>query len=195
MVVVVCHCKFPGESNKNLSISNDNEFFSMSAEITSWWEWFVCKVLQSGPIPEHLAFIMDGNRRFAKQNSIPTKEGHTRGFSALKEVLPIPLTIQALRICLNIGVKQVSVYAFSIENFKRAESEVKELFKLFQDKLHELIDSYITQVQLIVFSRFLEEKQVSLRILGDVRLAPEELQQTMAKSVLYSKDFKKFVKS
>jgi ditrans,polycis-polyprenyl diphosphate synthase len=58
----------------------------MNFELRSWWEWLACKVLQSGPVPEHLAFIMDGNRRFAKQKSIPATEGHTRGFSALKEV-------------------------------------------------------------------------------------------------------------
>lgn len=89
-------------------------------------------------IPTHLGFIIDGNRRWAKQHGIPSYEGHLAGYNALKDVL---------YEAFDQGVKYASVYAFSTENWKRAEEEVGYLMKLalrfVQADLHELLERNI----------------------------------------------------
>ncbi|KAG0656577.1 ditrans,polycis-polyprenyl diphosphate synthase [Maudiozyma exigua] len=97
-----------------------------------WWQKFLqdifIKILRAGPIPEHVSFIMDGNRRYAKSNNLPLKKGHEAGGFTL-------LTL--VYICKKMGVKCVSAYAFSIENFNRSEEEVATLMTLFNAKLEE----------------------------------------------------------
>ncbi|TPX10555.1 uncharacterized protein E0L32_008441 [Thyridium curvatum] len=85
--------------------------------------------LSQGPIPRHVAFEMDGNRRYARSHKIETIEGHHLGFEALARVL---------EICYKCGVKVVTVYAFSIENFNRPKYEVDGLMELARAKLEQL---------------------------------------------------------
>jgi len=72
-------------------------------------------------IPQHIGFIVDGNRRWAKEHGLPTYEGHLAGYNAMKEV--------ALEV-LSSGVKYMSTYLFSTENWKRSEDEVSRLMGL-----------------------------------------------------------------
>eukprot|EP01117_Protostelium_nocturnum_P017240 TRINITY_DN6992_c0_g1_i1.p1 TRINITY_DN6992_c0_g1~~TRINITY_DN6992_c0_g1_i1.p1 ORF type:complete len:244 (-),score=70.15 TRINITY_DN6992_c0_g1_i1:246-977(-) len=127
----------------------------------TWVENFIVSVLKEGSIPKHLAFIMDGNRRFAKQRQLSSISGHKQGFHALKETL---------RVCLSLGVEIVTVYAFSLENFKRPEEEVNGLMKLCHKKLEELNQS-----------GFLKDNQISVRILGELNLLPSFLRDTIDK--------------
>lgn len=69
----------------------------------SWWQSLLIKVLRCGKVPEHVAFIMDGNRRFAKENGLATVQGHAKGFDKLAETL---------QWCNDLGIRQVTVYAF-----------------------------------------------------------------------------------
>ena len=105
-------------------------------------------VLSAGPIPQHVAFILDGNRRYARSKHKEIMEGHHEGFWALRKVrlLRLPLAcdvhhlsscIQMLEVCMNLGVKCVSAYVFSIENFKRSPEEVEALMDLAEEKLLE----------------------------------------------------------
>lgn len=73
-------------------------------------------------LPRHIGFIVDGNRRWAKQHGLPAYEGHLAGYNSLKDVL-----LETLRR----GVKYASAYVFSTENWKRSEEEVGHLMKLF----------------------------------------------------------------
>jgi ditrans,polycis-polyprenyl diphosphate synthase len=82
-------------------------------------------------MPKHIAFIMDGNRRYAKFRSIQEGTGHRVGFSAL---------MSNLLYCYEMGVKYITVYAFSIDNFKRDPSEVKTLMDLMEEKINELLE-------------------------------------------------------
>jgi undecaprenyl diphosphate synthase len=90
---------------------------------------------ESTTIPKHLGFIIDGNRRWAKEHGLPTYEGHMAGYIALKDVL---------YEAIDQGVKYASIYTFSTENWKRAEEEVSYLLKMtvrmLKADLHELID-------------------------------------------------------
>lgn len=72
-------------------------------------------------IPRHLGYIIDGNRRWAKQHGLPTYEGHLAGYNVLKEV--------ALEN-LSLGVEYMSIYIFSTENWSRSQQEVKGLMSL-----------------------------------------------------------------
>ncbi|KAL1297339.1 hypothetical protein AAFC00_004885 [Neodothiora populina] len=102
--------------------------------------------LRQGPIPQHVAFVMDGNRRYARDHKIETVEGHHLGFEALARIL---------EVCYKSGVKVVTIYAFSIENFKRSKFEVDALMdmakvKLTQISQHgELLDRYGTRIQIL----------------------------------------------
>ncbi|KAL1944647.1 hypothetical protein VTO73DRAFT_3077 [Trametes versicolor] len=86
-------------------------------------------ILSAGPIPQHVAFILDGNRRYARSKGMQVKQGHTDGFYTLRRML---------EICIKLNVRCVSAYAFSIENFKRSPEEVTALMDLAEDKLLEL---------------------------------------------------------
>lgn len=88
-------------------------------------------ILSRGPIPDHLAFIMDGNRRFSTQNKLIEGAGHRVGFSALMSML---------RYCSELGIKYVTIYAFSIENFKRRPEEVQSIMDLMLEKIEGLIE-------------------------------------------------------
>ncbi|KAI9492539.1 di-trans,poly-cis-decaprenylcistransferase [Zychaea mexicana] len=81
-------------------------------------------VLRRGRIPQHIGFILDGNRRYARKMGADTKSGHYKGFERLKKVV---------RFCVELGIQTVTVFAFSIENFKRSEEEVAYLMQLFRE--------------------------------------------------------------
>ncbi|KAI2515750.1 dehydrodolichyl diphosphate synthase subunit, partial [Homo sapiens] len=97
----------------------------------SLWERFCANIIKAGPMPKHIAFIMDGNRRYAKKCQVERQEGHSQGFNKLAETL---------RWCLNLGILEVTVYAFSIENFKRSKSEVDGLMDLARQKFSRLME-------------------------------------------------------
>ncbi|KAL6566507.1 Dehydrodolichyl diphosphate synthase cpt3 [Orobanche gracilis] len=92
---------------------------------------FIYSVLSIGPIPEHIAFIMDGNRRFAKKKNVEQGAGHRAGFSSLTKML---------KYCYELNVKYITIYAFSIENFKRRPEEVRSTMQLIQEKIEGLIE-------------------------------------------------------
>ena len=75
-------------------------------------ERFVCKILSHANIPHHIAFIMDGNRRYATRLGKKKFEGHLYGFESLKK---------SLMICEAIGIKMVTLFAFALENFNRPQ--------------------------------------------------------------------------
>ncbi|PYH93007.1 Di-trans-poly-cis-decaprenylcistransferase [Aspergillus ellipticus CBS 707.79] len=102
--------------------------------------------LRQGPMPQHIAFVMDGNRRFARSHGIETVEGHNLGFEALARIL---------EVCYKSGVKVVTIYAFSIENFKRSKFEVDALMEMARVKLSqmaqhgEILDRYGARVRVL----------------------------------------------
>lgn len=75
-------------------------------------------------VPNHIGFIMDGNRRWAKKRGLPTLEGHRRGFNKVNELVDN---------CLELGIKHVTVWAFSTENWDRSKEELDYLMNLFRE--------------------------------------------------------------
>ena len=144
-----------------------------------WWQKFLqdvfINILKAGPIPEHVSFIMDGNRRYAKSNNLPLKKGHEAGGFTL-------LTL--VYICKKMGVKCVSAYAFSIENFNRSEEEVATLMALFNAKLEEFANRAQDFRDPLYGSK--------LRIVGDRSLLSEETKTKLKEVERLTKDGKDF---
>lgn len=95
-------------------------------------------------LPKHIAIIMDGNRRWAKKRNLPVKMGHKEGAETLKKVI---------RYANKRGIKYVTVYAFSTENWKREKEEV--------DSLMSLLEYYLDQ-----FSKEADMENISIKVLG-----------------------------
>eukprot|EP00092_Neocalanus_flemingeri_P006447 GFUD01006947.1.p1 GENE.GFUD01006947.1~~GFUD01006947.1.p1 ORF type:complete len:301 (+),score=94.24 GFUD01006947.1:253-1155(+) len=129
----------------------------------SWLERIGINVIKVGSIPRHVAVIMDGNRRFAKQSGVATIQGHSKGFEKLAETL---------QWCRELGVKEVTVYAFSIENFKRDEKEVKALLDLAKEKFKVLISE----------EEKLKKHGVRVKIIGNISYLPEDMQDIVRKA-------------
>ena len=124
--------------------------------------------LKCGPIPEHIAFAMDGNRRWARKSKVETVEGHNMGFEALARIL---------EVCYKSGVRVVTIYAFSIENFKRSKYEVDGLMDMAKTKL----------VQLSQHGELLDRYGASVRILGDKSLVRDDVLQQIDRAVEMTK--------
>mmetsp|Transcript_19528 Transcript_19528/g.49294 ORF Transcript_19528/g.49294 Transcript_19528/m.49294 type:complete len:295 (-) Transcript_19528:354-1238(-) len=123
---------------------------------------FVVWALKGGAIPQHVAFIMDGNRRFAVRNCMSRAQGHREGYDRL---------VDALQWCLDLGINYVTVYAFSIENFKRPESEVDDIMDLAADKLEEILQE----------RDLVRRHGVQVRVIGELQLLPPKVQLAAAR--------------
>lgn len=93
--------------------------------------------------PNHVAIILDGNRRWAKKRNLPTLMGHKSGADNLADLVPY---------IISKGTKYVTVYAFSCENFKRSEEEVKYLMDLFVENFTTKLEKIISADIKIIFS-------------------------------------------
>ena len=108
---------------------------------------------------KHIAFIMDGNGRWARRRGMPREFGHSHGAATFKKIG---------RYCEKIGLKYMTVYAFSTENWKRPQKEVDTIMKIF--------DEYIEECFLEM-----EEDNVHFRFIGNLAVFPESLREKMAK--------------
>lgn len=108
-------------------------------------------------MPKHIAIIMDGNRRWAKDKGMPSNYGHKEGAKTLEKIV---------RYANKIGLEYITVYAFSTENWKRTEDEVKSLMLLFQSYL----DDYAKRA---------DTENIRVKIIGNI----EDLSNRMQKSI------------
>ncbi|XP_078434813.1 dehydrodolichyl diphosphate synthase CPT3-like [Wolffia australiana] len=120
--------------------------------------------LTFGPMPTHVAFIMDGNRRFSQNRKMGSGAGHRAGFTAL---------MSALQYCYEMGVSYVTVYAFSIDNFKRKPEEVDSVMNLMLEKIESGLkkDSLLTKYK------------VKVNFWGNLRMLTEPVRLAMEKAM------------
>ena len=111
-------------------------------------------------LPEHIGIIMDGNGRWAKKRGLPRSAGHRAGAKTLKEIISF---------CGKIGIKIVTVYAFSTENWKRPKKEVEELMNLLEE--------YLKQAE-----KELGGKNVVIRIIGNLDTLPAQIRSQVIKT-------------
>lgn len=125
-------------------------------------------MIDKNRIPQHVAIIMDGNGRWAKQRGVPRVAGHNAGMKAMKEIV---------NHSDKLGIKYLTVYAFSTENWKRSVEEVSGIFgllvKYVNSELKELI-----------------ENDVKVTVLGDYSQIPEDAKKSLEKTLEKTKDNK-----
>ncbi len=124
-------------------------------------------------IPKHVAIIMDGNRRFAKKYLGNILEGHKYGADKLEEVF---------EWCQEFGIKILTLWGFSTENFNRSEEEVKMLMNLFEDKFN-----YIATEPRI------HNNKIKINVIGRIDLFPERVQNAIKNAVNATKDYDNFI--
>lgn len=127
----------------------------------TWIQRLACNVLRYGcsSRPRHLAIVMDGNRRFAREHHFERAQGHTLGADKLFDVC---------QWCHDLGINELSVYAFSLENLKRSKDEVDTLMDIARAKLNEIEKSL----------EKIHEQQICIRIVGNLDLLPEDIRQS-----------------
>lgn len=126
--------------------------------------------LEKEKLPLHVAIIMDGNGRWAKKQGLERYKGHEKGYEVLKEIVEFNE---------NIGIRYLSFYAFSTENWGRPKSEIDFLFSLARKLAKE-------------YKKNLIEKQIRLTITGSKERLPEDLVKELWSIEEETKDFEKF---
>jgi tritrans,polycis-undecaprenyl-diphosphate synthase [geranylgeranyl-diphosphate specific] len=116
--------------------------------------------IREAPVPRHVAIIMDGNRRFAHELGLDPLAGHDIGRDTLERVLDW---------CLEVGVRYLTVYAFSTENFGRSSSEVAKLMALFEENFRKMADD-----------ERVHKHEIQIRAIGQTERLPREVQDAIA---------------
>ena len=111
-------------------------------------------------LPEHIAMIMDGNGRWAKERGLKRTAGHKKGAEVVREITTY---------CAKIGIKYLTLYAFSTENWKRPKLEVEYLMKLLEKYLKEELEVYL-------------ENNIRFRAIGDLSKFSKSLQNRILKT-------------
>lgn len=122
--------------------------------------------LETNSYPEHIAIIMDGNRRWARENNLEIKEGYKKGAENLEKIA---------KYCNNIGIKYLTVYAFSTENWKRSKEEVGALMILLQNYLND-------------FSKRVDTENIKIKVLGDISVLSKGMQNSINKAIERTKE-------
>ena len=117
-------------------------------------------------LPEHIGIIMDGNGRWAKKRGLPRTAGHTAGAQTFRKIA---------RYCSDIGIKYLTVYAFSTENWKRPQDEVNAIMKLFKEYMIEAINDF-------------QDDSIVVRFIGDRSVFPKDMLELIERNENDSKD-------
>lgn len=118
-------------------------------------------------VPNHIAIILDGNGRWAKKRGMPRSYGHVKGCENLEDIC---------EVAKELGVKYLTVYAFSTENWKRSKEEVDGLMKLFRNYLKKCI-------------KISQKNNMRVKVIGDTTAFDPDIQESIKKLEDFSKDF------
>ena len=119
-------------------------------------------------VPNHIAIILDGNGRWAKKRGMPRSYGHVKGCENLETIC---------EAAKELGVKYLTVYAFSTENWKRSKEEVDGLMRLFRNYLKKCL-------------KISRKNDMQVRVIGDYTAFDQDIQDSIVKLETFSKDFK-----
>ena len=124
------------------------------------YEWYISRGLVPEKMPKHVAFIMDGNRRFSKlQGNIDVVKGHEIGVDILEKVLDWSI---------ELGIEIITAYAFSTENFNRPEHEVEGLMNLF-----------VINFKKLVSNPKIHNNEVKVKVVGRTELLPDNVKEAI----------------
>lgn len=124
--------------------------------------------IDKGKIPKHVAIIMDGNGRWAKKRGLPRAMGHRAGVETIREIV---------KASSSLGIKYLTLYAFSTENWKRPKDEVNTLMTLLLEFLRKEIDE-------------LHKNNVVVRAIGDISQLPRQCIDELTRAYILTKDNK-----
>lgn len=127
--------------------------------------------------PRHIAIILDGNRRFAKKLGLPQLEGHRRGLDRFKEIFK-----EFKEKGDKYGIKELSLYCFSMQNFNRSKEEVDYLMKLFEKAFND-----------VALDENIHKNKMRINVVGMTHLLPEKLQKAIKKAMDATKDYDDYV--
>jgi len=146
----------------------------MHSRVRNWLDRAYERLLRRdiGDGPDHVAIIMDGNRRYARERGDEATAGHREGSRT---------TEQVLRWCQELGVEELTLYAFSTENFDRPRAEREHLFDLIESKLREFADA-----------EGVHENRVCIRALGEIDRLPERVREAVAYAERRTEDYDRF---
>jgi tritrans,polycis-undecaprenyl-diphosphate synthase [geranylgeranyl-diphosphate specific] len=153
-------------------IYNSDIFNYFSKKIGEFKDYKLIEQTKNHPIPEHVAIIMDGNRRFAVEQGLSPTAGHVFGRDKIEEVL---------EWCFELGIKNLTIYAFSTENFDRSSEEVKTLMNLCKRELDKAAED----------SR-IHRNQVRVRVLGHLNSLPHEISESARHIMNQTKCYNKY---
>tara|TARA_Y100000310_G_scaffold315684_1_gene366497 strand:- start:5637 stop:6347 length:711 start_codon:yes stop_codon:yes gene_type:complete len=122
-------------------------------------------------VPGHIAIILDGNRRYAEKKGLSRLKGHEDGAKNVGELL---------KWCKELGVKEVTLYAFSTENFNRSKIEIDYLFGLFRQYFKRFLKDFNEKKN--------KEYDVKVKVVGDIKLFPDDMQESFLEIVDKTKD-------
>ena len=158
--------KFSQYFNRALRVAVENRL-TLGA-----YERFLWRQIKDGPKPEHIGVILDGNRRWAFEHSFPIWFGHRTGADKVEELLDW---------CWELGIKSVTLYVFSTENFQRSPSEV--------DKIMQIAEEHF---QKILTDKRIHKNEVHVKAIGRTDQLPEKLQQLIYKTEEATKNYSKY---
>ena len=130
------------------------------------WLWHQVK---NGTKPEHIAIILDGNRRWASGKALNPWFGHEKGAEKVEQLLDW---------CLRLGVESITLYAFSTENFRRPRNEVEEIMRIAGEKF-----------QKILTDERIRKNKIRVKVIGRVGLLPKALQQLITNVEKATQDY------
>jgi len=145
---------------------------AISSTAYQTYEKRLLKEVQANPVPHHVAIIMDGNRRYAKEVGMLVSDGHDKGRQKLEDVL---------EWCLEIGVKMLTVYAFSTENVGRSKGEVDTLMRMFVENFRRLGED-----------QRVHKNTIRVRVLGQREVLPKDLQEAIEFAEEKTKDYDQY---
>ena len=122
-------------------------------------------------LPYHIGFIVDGNRIWAKEKGLPTFMGHKKGAERIEEIV---------KYAQDLGIKIITIYAFSTENWKRTKKEVSYLMSLFETFARNKIEE-------------VNKQGIKVRVLGNFQGLPISLQKVLKKAIRLTKNNKKMI--
>ena len=128
--------------------------------------------VQCHRVPNHIAIIQDGNRRYAKMLGIDTPRGHRAGADKTEEMLDW---------AHELGIRHITLYTFSTENFSRKKDEVEDLFALFKEKFLE-----------ILHDERVKKYKIRVQMVGDRSMLPEDLREAIDKAESATRDHEGF---
>jgi tritrans,polycis-undecaprenyl-diphosphate synthase [geranylgeranyl-diphosphate specific] len=133
------------------------------------YEGYLIDEIRKSQIPHHIGIIMDGNRRFGEEAGILTWEAHNRGAQKLEDIMDW---------CDELAIKEITVYAFSTENFTRPIDEVKRLMDLFEKKFYD-----ISQDERV------HKNKIRVKALGKLELLPEKVRKAIKTAEDATRDY------